>query len=332
MTSTDHLRPPSTFDPTAAAAKDWLHVNVFDHRSGAVGLVNVSVHGAAWDPRSRAVGTALVHDPVDGWRGAVDVGPAEGVLASPDALALPRVAVTGDGSGPVLASVRMREEGLSLDLTGEPSGPAVTVPGPAPVGGGWIGWYARPRLRLSGTLGVGGRTTALAGASGYFDHNWGRWHWGDDVGWDWGALLAPDDGPSLVLSRLTDRSHRRHGPATVEVRAAGVRRRFSGAGVTVATSGVLDAPPLRLPGALAALHADRSAPRLPARTHIGCHAGPDHVEVTFTARAAAQLVLGDPVRRGYGFLHELVGDFLVHGVLGGRDVSGGGLGVVERAE
>jgi len=332
MTSTDHLRAPSTFDPSAAAYKDWLNVNLFDHASARVGLVNASLHGPPWDPRSRAVGCALLHDPEAGWLGNVEVRSAAEVEPFPDTLALSRVAVHGDGNGPVLASVRMRDDGFTLDLQGRPVGPPTDVPGPVLTRAGWIGWYVRPRLRLSGSMECAGASSDLARTSGYFDHNWGRWHWGDDLGWDWAALLCEGDGPVLVVSRLTDRAHRSLAPPTLELRLAGLRRRFAGDTVTMEASGVLDASLRRLPGALAALHADRAAPRLPGRLSVRARSGRDHLEATFVARAAAQLVLGDPSRRGFGFLHELVGTFEVSGTVGRREFSGSGLGVVERAE
>src|SRR5258706_14583966 len=79
MVYLDVLRPPPLFDASAPAYKDWLHVNILDHASGSVALVNVSLHGAPADPRSRAVGAALVHVPGVGWLGNLEV---EGLCAA----------------------------------------------------------------------------------------------------------------------------------------------------------------------------------------------------------------------------------------------------------
>jgi hypothetical protein len=83
---------------------------------------------------------------------------------------------------------------------------------------------------------------------------------------------------------------------------------------------------------MAALHSDRAAPRLPAAIRVRAADGNDVVELEFHARAAAQLVLADPSRRGYGFLHEITGSFACAGQLGGATFADEGLAVVERAE
>lgn len=327
----DALRPPGPLDPTAGAYKDWLHLNLFDHASGGVGLVNASLHGDPEDGRSRAVGAALFHLPGAGWLGNVEVRglPEAGVGMS--SIALERVAVAVDPlSRSVLASARLREDGLDLRLTAAPAARPVVVEERLPFGSGWISWYAMPRLVLThASVEAAGRRLDLGGASAYHDHNWGRWRWGDDAGWEWGAFLAPAPGPWFVVSRTTDRTHRHAGPARLEVEVAGRRRSFSGPAVRIAREGTLAVRLRRAPGALAALHPDRRAPRLPARVRVSASDGFDRVEIDFRPRAAAQLVAADPGVAGYGFLHEMVGEVSAAGRIAGADASCSGLGVFE---
>src|SRR5690606_5897731 len=106
-------------------------------------------------------------------------------------------------------------------------------------------------------------TVPFEGAGAYHDHNWGRWYWGDEIAWDWGCLLA-SDGTSIVFARTTDRARRRPRGIYLLVQTPNARRMFSGPAVRLTEAGVLDAAPRRLPGALAALHAGRARPRLPA--------------------------------------------------------------------
>ena len=61
--SVDHVRLPAPLDPAAAFAKDWLHLNLFDHASGTVGLINASMHGNPSTATAIVVGSALFHDP-----------------------------------------------------------------------------------------------------------------------------------------------------------------------------------------------------------------------------------------------------------------------------
>lgn len=329
----DHLRPPWPGEPTASAYKDWLHLNVFDHAGGSVGIINVSLHGAPEDPAARAVGTALFHLPDTGWVGDVCVrGLAEAKLGELS-IALDRVAIGVDTrSGTVAASVRLPADEISADLRGTPLRRATVMDQQTPVGDGWIGWYAVPRVALDGELRIGPVTVDVRGASGYVDHNWGRWHWGGNVGWGWAAFLAPEPGPELVLSRITDRSHRQLGPAELQLGLGGRIRRFPPAGVTIRWDAPSVLPSRRLPGAAAALHSDRAASRQPAGLDLVADDGRDHVRLRFDTRSVAQIVLAEPMRRGYSFLHELVGDFRCAGRLGGEAFEAAGLAVVERVE
>lgn len=329
----DALRVPPPLDPTAPAYKDWLHLNVFDHRSGVVGLINTSLHGPPGDPRTRVVGAALFDVPDVGWAGNLMVRGLDETRVGSAAIGLEAVGLAVDhASGNVAASAELPDDRFALSLRATASQEAVMVDRPLPLGSGWISWYVVPRLAAAGTVQVGGTMVSLDGASVYHDHNWGRWHWGDDFGWDWASFLAPPPGPAVVFARTTDRLRRRPGPAFLLVTGPGTYRRFTGAAVDVRTEGRLDAPLRRVPGAMAALRSDRAAPRLPARVRVRADDGVDRVEVDFAARGCAQLVLADPVWRGHSFVHESSGTFTFSGRLGGVEQSAVGLGVVEHVD
>lgn len=326
----DHLRPPPPFDPWAAAYKDWLHLNVLDHASGNVGLINVSLHGAPDDPRSRAIGTALVHVPGRGWIGNLEIRTLNDAAIGRASICLEHVALTIDhSSGAVMASVQAGENGLSARLTARAATSPIIVEEQIPFGHGWISWFAIPRLTLSGEWTVGGERFDLQAASAYHDHNWGRWHWGDDLGWEWGCFLTPMPGVAFVISRTTDRAHRRLGHPSLAIHAGDKRRTFARPAIELSYSAELATISRRLPGALAALHQDRARLRLPQRLLLRADDGTDQVTVEFTARAAAQLIAGDPAVRGYGFIHEIAGEFICDGKLGDLEINGKGLGVLE---
>jgi len=327
----DRLRPPGTFDPAADAYKDWLHLNVFDHASGIVGLVNTSLHGSPHDLRSRAAGTALLDVPGVGWVGNVSVGGFNDARIGVDSIGLDTVALSvSHRSGTIVASARMPDEELALTVSAEAGGPSISLASPLPLGPeGWVSWYLVPRLAVRGEVVVAGERISLDGASAYHDHNWGRWHWGDDLGWEWGSFLAPAGGATVVVACVTDRAHRRREEASAFVRAGDARRSFGGRSLSMAWSGELQGRVRRLPGALAALHQDRAAPRLPAALEVTVDDGTDAVELQFTARSAVQLILADPVRPGYSFLHELAGTFAYEGRIAGVAIGGAGLGVAE---
>ena len=208
-----------------------------------------------------------MHVPGEGWVGNVEVrGLGEAAIGADEhrparrwrSRSRPRAAR-------VLASVRQPDDGLRARPGRRRRVPADRGRAAPAAGRGWIAWYVVPRLRCRGRATVGGPTRSTStGASAYHDHNWGRWHWGDDLGWEWGCFLAPAPGPAFFLSRTTDRAHR-SGHAVPDRRLSGRRgsalRRAGPSSVT--TRGrARDARCGVCPGALAALHSDRAAPRL----------------------------------------------------------------------
>lgn len=305
-------------------------MNVMHHPSGCVGIINVSLHGAPNDLRSRAIGTGLVHAPGVGWVGNIESKSYGEATLGSASIGLERVGLAVHSpTGVLAASVRDTRHALVVNLTATPTALPVVVEERLPFGSGWISWYAVPRLTLEGEWLVGHERMNLSEASAYRDHNWGRWLWGDDMGWEWGCFLAPRPGAAFVLSLLTDRLHRHLGRPSLTVQAGDSRRTFSGDSVRLEYGGTLEGAMLRIPGALAALHQDRAHVQLPKTLRIDAGDGIDRVTVEFTARTAAQLIAADPSARGYSFIHEIPGEFTYTGLLSGLEIEGSGLGVLE---
>ena len=236
----------------------------------------------------------------------------------------------------MLASARLPRDGLELDGRRARADPAARRSRcGCRSATGWISWYAVPRTwPPTGTATVAGRTISLDGRDAYHDHNWGRWHWGDDLGWEWGCFLAPGAGP-VVRHRAgqTDRAHRAGGPPGAARRtAAGQRRPFAGRAVRIDSSGTARARARRLPGALAALHVDRARPALPAERARRADDGRDRVELEFRAARRGPDDRGRPGERGYGFIHELVGEFEASGFVNGTAIETEGLGIFEHVD
>lgn len=333
MTAGNALHPPSHGDLAAARAKDWLHLNVFDHATGVTGIVNASLHGQAGDLRAFAAGAALFHSPELGWVGDARVTPMGDAVIGVHSIALDWLGfAVSPGTGAVVASVRL-PGAIRLNLEANPVSEPVEVDARVPFGSGWISWYIIPRLAVSGSLRLGGMSAErnLGGASAYHDHNWGRWAWGEDIGWEWAVCVADDDGPVFELSRATNRSHR-SGATSLIVLLNGRRRIYRGAALTVTRTGRLAPPERRVPGALAALHTDRRAPVLPRHIRVSLDDGLDHAVIDISATTAAQLIIAEPTRPGVSFIHELAGTFRCSGQFGRRRVETSGLAVFEHAD
>jgi hypothetical protein len=329
----DGLRLASGLDPDGWLYKDWLHLILFDGASGLVGIFNVALHGPPHDPRSRAVGTALVHLPQQGWLGNVETAAMNDVAVHENGVGLRNVALALDpGVGLVMASARLPDDRLNVDVTAQLDGPTHSVPVRMRLGSGWISWFAAPRLRPRGHVEAAGRTIDLSAAHAYHDHNWGRWRWGEDIGWEWGCFADQGGGPLFVYICTTDRDHRRRDRALLLVHTGGARRTFAGGTVSVHRAGQLALPPRRLPGALAALHGDRARPLLPAELELWADDGHDFVRLRFRASAAAQIVTAEPTTPGYGFIHEVAGSFEAAGRMNSKELHSEGLAVLEHVD
>ncbi len=331
--SPDHLRPPAPFDPAAAGYKDWLHVDVVDHDTGTVAILNASLDGAPDRDASRAVGTVLVDVPGRGWVGNLSIDAQNTARLGLCGIATTAVSIDVDTTnGAVTATADLPDEAVRADLAGLAVAAPLVPDRTTRFGSGWLGWYAMPRLAVRGALDVGAHHVPLTSAAAYADHSWGRWHWGEDVGWEWGAFLTPEPGPAFVLSRVTDRLHRSARGTGIEVRHGSRRRRFAESSVAVEWSGRFEDRLLRVPGPLAVLHVDRARPELPSRLRLRADDGRDSMLLDFVARSVAQLVLADTAVPGYAFLYEISGAFTCSGTIGGTSFAEQGLGVVERVE
>lgn len=66
-------------------------------------------------------------------------------------------------------------------------------------------YYSRPRMKVEGTLSLGGTSFPVTGVS-WFDHQWGKFQ-PLLLGWDWFSFQL-DDGANVMLYQLWDREHR----------------------------------------------------------------------------------------------------------------------------
>lgn len=313
-------------DAPGDAHKEWMHVDLLDHASGCVAVVNASAHGG-----DRAfAGAVLLHVPGRGWIGGFDVSEPDAGRAELSMVSAGNVAVAYERArGRLLASATLRQPPIALEIEGIAAAQPFDVRQRIPFGSGWISWSVVPRLSIRGALTAPGLALPLDLATGYHDRNWGRWSWGTDARWDWAVLAAANGGPVIVFTQDTTRGGNVLSGPIVLVDSDKGRRLFQDASVTVRFSGELAPPLLRLPGALAALHQDRRRPPLPALVHIRCEDGFDAVELEIRLQSACQMITSEVSGSGYGFIHEIAGTFVMTARLRGERVDAAGLSVFE---
>jgi hypothetical protein len=271
------LRIPVDQPNTPGDWKEWYHFVLLDLDRGTRVLANVSVSGntqageiqltlAATFRRGDAAGldtygSATSHE----WRrGMVSAAPLR-IRADDLSLSFARGTFQLEAHDP--------RAQLALAINVEAASEPLMVTEGAPFGSGFIGWAIVPEAKAGGRLHACRQAHAIdARWFCYHDHNFGRFRWGEDIGWEWLVAHArTEDGRAItaVVDLRTDRAHRQGGLPYVFVHLEGkLRKVFLGATLrfTWTWSEVAMLPP-RLPGAMASLFADRAA-RRPTRVSI----------------------------------------------------------------
>ncbi len=328
MRFSDRLRPPGPNDAQSTSYKEWLHLNVFDPRSETAIVLNAALHGPADDVCAVASATALIGRG-ENWSTHIETVDRAASMVTDQAIVAGDIALQLDPvSGGLSASFAFGA--TQFAVVASPLCDSIDTVGPAPFGSGWIGWRAVPALSVSGSLQDGGLTIDLDGAIAYHDHNWGRWRWGEDIGWEW--LAWPSDRGAIVMSRSTDRAHRAGIPyvcVALPERRGWRNHSYGGSSIRVEFPSWRRGCDSRVPGAMAALNSGRMAPMVPSAVEIAVNDGFDRFNATMRVDHVIQVIVAEPCGFGYSFIHELFGRFEVGGCCDGQVFEFTGQGVFE---
>ncbi|HSI61357.1 MAG TPA: hypothetical protein VLA16_27610, partial [Ideonella sp.] len=305
------LRIPLLQPGTPLDWKDWYHFVLMDLASGWRAIVNVSLAASGDDAELQL--TIVVHEgggdpaaapPTHGcslsvpWRAGM-------VQARPLRIQAPGLSLAFEQQVFVLAA-RPHGSTIEVELQARPDATPLLVTEASPFGSGFIGWGVMPRLRAQGRLRVGEREVAIdPGWFCYQDHNFGRFRWGEDFGWEWlVAHCQSSDGPqaepiTVVVDVRCDQLHRRGGlPYLFVLSGRAVRKVFLGPAMRMRWhwSEQASLPP-RLPGAMATLLADRTG-RHPVAIEVTAADELDRLQLRIAVDAYVEIVAPD--NRGAG--------------------------------
>jgi hypothetical protein len=315
--------------------KDWYHFVLLDARTGWRAIANVNLCGGGDDAQVQF--TLIVHEPgaparVHGCSRAVAWRPGM-VQARPLAVRTDEVGL-GFGNGVFTLRVAPRGAELALELQARPDATPLLVTEGSPFGSGFIGWGLMPRLAVSGSLAVCGRTVAIdPGWFCYQDHNFGRFHWGEDFGWEWiVAHVQPDAGEpiTVVVDLRTDRAHRRGGlPYLFVLAGRSLRKVFLGPALALhwEWADAASLPP-RLPGAMATLLADRTV-RRPREITLAAADERDRISLTIAVTDYLEVVAPDNIGAACTRIGETSGPAGIALHLGDVERRGRGLAYAE---
>ncbi len=327
MSLHDTLQSPIIFDPTRSSYKDWFHLNLIDFETKALGIFNTSLHGDPLDQRSMAAGSAFISQGL-GWIGNVEVVSQLEANMRPNFIGLQHMGFLISSTTPSIhVGVRQMDNRLNADFIAKAVSSYLSIDLPMPFGKGWISWRLIPKLQPFGILELDGKKIRLDNRfTAYHDHNWGRWFWGDDIGWEWGYFQCKS--LSAVFARTTNRAHSIIGATWFSIHREGPD--------LIVSPGEIDckinlAPKTlrRVPGAMAALRQDRANPLTPQSVTVCGKGSSFDLRFSFTASDALQFIAADPAGGGCSFIHETSGNVIVDGIIGNQDISEEGCAILE---
>lgn len=327
------LRVPA--QPSAAAHdwKDWAHLVLLQPQLGWRAIANINLAGGGIDAELQW--TLVVHLPDGRLAGASRSQPwRDGMVRSRPLVVEGDEARFGFDGRALTLRIAPRGLDLRLDLSATPAATPLLVTEGAPFGSGFVGWGLLPGVRAAGTLAACGTQTPVDdGWFVYHDRNFGRFRWGDDVGWEWMVAHARGaDGVALtvVVDWRTDRRHAAGGLPYLFVLVGGrLRKLFLGPAMRLRWHWH-DAPtlPVRLPGTMATLLADRSA-RRPRAVTLEAADERDRIVLTLDVDAHLEIVAPDNRSSACARIGEASGPVAIELRLGDERLAGRGLAYAE---
>ena len=199
--------------------------------------------------------------------------------------------------------------------------------------GSHLSWCLIPRLSASGWLESNGKRISFENLSAYHDHNWGRFHWGGDFSWEWGAAVPNDsDSPwTLVYARMNSKNRNAITATSVFLLENGKHvRYFRNAEVEFSAGDEFD-PKIsgRIPAAAALLLPDQDLD-VPTCTTINARRGDDWLTANVRAHNRGQVLVPSEIDYCKVVrLNEASAEVNVFGRCAGRDVAFSGPGLLE---
>ena len=308
-----------------ARFSEWHHFNFNDDEHGLYGIFNLALSGNIYNPREARAGVSLVvYDWRKGWHGTVNLYPLREAQFAAGSIEL-RIGENSVKYKKDCYQVRASLRDRSIELN------ATFIPEATPVRldniGGRVSTFVAPRMAIKGGIVINGRSYSLDGAVGYHDHNWGYWHWGKDIGWDWGYILQ--SGPqrkkpsvpsiSIVFGRVTDANHKAKSDLVLIAWMEGkFSQAFMDKAVSISYAGELSGVRIpRIPGPMDLLDPRRPT-GIPKQIKIEVEEDDDRLLMLLEVEGATQFLIPHPVWKAVTTITEMVGTYTVKGEIRGH--------------
>jgi hypothetical protein len=338
----EYLRIPLDDPSSPLDWKDWYHYILLDRESGLRVLVNFSLIGR---PSLGEIQTTFIvtipseiltpqlRSPTPfSTFGIAFPQPWQREMISRELLHFQGQGINLEINGKN-ALIAVRDEGsrsISINFQAIAQATPLLVTEDSPFGSGFIGWGLVPGLEVRGELLIGEQSFTIdKNWFCYHDRNFGRFRWGEDIGWEWLVVFTQcEDGTpvTLVLDQRTNKNHFQRSLPYIFIYVDNkLSKVFLGDTLNICWEWS-SAPtlPLRLPGVMASLFADRTL-RVPQRLQVQAADEQDQLLLTLDFESMLELVVPDNQTRQYTFIEELTGIATVNVSLKGKTLHSQGL-------
>jgi hypothetical protein len=311
-------------DPTLDLSwKDWYHFLLWDQQGKIRILVNLTLAGRPGEGEvqvSFLVNIASDLLPVEYQIDApiVTFGTALSLEWTPDMVCKHPLRLLGNNvlleidSKYSLLEVQDERIQLAISFLGEAQATPLLVTEDSPFGSGFIGWGLVPGLQVAGYLSVSGLNFVVDhNWFSYHDRNFGRFRWGEDIGWEWFVAFATcDDGRqiTLALDQRTNKDHSLKGLPYVFVYINHqLTKTFIGSSLHIHWEwSEASVRPVRLPGIMASLFSDRAI-KVPQALQVEAADPEGRLLINVKFETIAELIVPDNQERQYTFIEEVTG-------------------------
>jgi hypothetical protein len=314
------LRIPINSPSSSLDWKDWYHYILFDMTSCISILCNISLSGRPGYGHITCTGIVTIpqkpvfRDLCAGPYGfCVDYDWQDTmVVQHPVAILSTETTLLIDNK---CCSVMLKNDRSSIEIsfTGTANATPILVPETLPFGSGFIGWGFIPGMTVTGHVRLGSQKINIDPVNWfcYHDHNYGRFRWGEDIGWIWFiATFYEKNGQKLsfVLHRGNNRDLSCTGVPYLFIYINNeMRKIFTGASLNLEWTWENTAVrPIRLPGTMATLFSNRTV-TMPSSLLVSGSDDADNVLLQLSVTDTIELILPDTQSRQYTFIEEING-------------------------
>ena len=306
----DSFKLPTVFDNQIDSYKEWQHFNVFDNKTGLFALINYVVSGNIYNINKGIVAkVALIRDPKGLIYSAIEPHNTKELNIS---YLGPNIQFNGASitynNYSYRVSLIMDTIPIKADLDFKIASQPLTSM-TKPFGSGFLGWTAFCKMKVNGSITIADTIYTIKNSYGYHDHDWGRYSWGEKVGWEWG--IFGDDDPSgitILFDRRTDgiRGNIRDKVLLV-YKGSYLKVNIQDNNLNVNLQGRFEGKKIVVPGLMGILHPEKGS-SLPKKIIIkGFTSTKEMIRIEYTPEVIIQFILPNFKGKGESQINEMLG-------------------------